>query len=111
MKKISIIKKLLIFLFTVFIIILAYSYFIEPEFLQVNKYKVIAPEFSGIKIVFASDFHIKPHQKKKLERIVKIINAENPDLVLSVGDYVAGHTRHSTMPIEFIALILSEVKT
>ena len=38
------------------------------------------------------------------------INAENPDIVVSAGDFVCGHTRHSTMPIEQIAKTLSKVK-
>ena len=42
--------------------------------------------------------------------IVEKINAETPDIVVSVGDFVCGHTRHSTMPIEQIAKTLSKVK-
>ena len=38
-------------------------------------------------------------------------NAENPDLVVSAGDFVSGHTHHSTMPIEQIAKSLGKVKT
>ena len=50
-------------------------------------------------------------KQKRLNKIVELINAENPDLVLSSGDYVCGHTRHSTMPIENIAETLGKVKT
>ena len=57
----------------------------------------------GIKIVFASDFHIKPHQQKRLEKIVDLINSQNPDLVLSAGDFVSGHLQKTTMPPENIA--------
>jgi predicted MPP superfamily phosphohydrolase len=42
--------------------------------------------------------------------IVEKINAENPDLVLSAGDFVCGHTRHSTMPIKKIAKTLGKIK-
>lgn len=105
-------KKLIKILFLIPIIILiSYSYFIEPRKLEVNKYIVKNAQVKGIKIVFASDFHIKPYQKKRLENIVRIINNENPDLVLATGDYVCGHTKHSTMPIEGIAKILGNVKT
>ena len=65
----------------------------------------------GIKIVLASDFHIKPHQQKRLEKIVKTINKQTPDLVLSTGDYVSGHTQELTMDPEKIAEELSKVKS
>ncbi|MCR5261201.1 MAG: metallophosphoesterase [Candidatus Gastranaerophilales bacterium] len=89
----------------------AYSYFVEPRKLEVNRFLISEPSLKGIKIVFAADFHIKPYQTKKLEKIVDIINAENPDLVVSTGDYVCGHTRHSTLPIEKIAEVLGKVQT
>ena len=90
-------------LFIIIILALAgYSYFIEPNQLEVNKYFVQNEQLKGVKIVFASDFHVKPYGQKRLDKIVELINAENPDLVLSSGDYVCGHTRHSTMPIEDI---------
>ena len=99
-------------LFIVLILALVgYSYFIEPNQLEVNKYVVQNEQLKGVKIVFASDFHVKPYGQKRLDKIVELINAENPDLVLSSGDYVCGHTRHSTMPIEDIAKTLGKVKT
>lgn len=99
-------------LFIIIILALAgYSYFIEPNQLEVNKYFVQNEQLKGVKIVFASDFHVKPYGQKRLDKIVELINAENPDLVLSSGDYVCGHTRHSTMPIKDIAKTLGKVKT
>ena len=98
-------------LFIIIILALAgYSYFIEPRQLELNKYVVQDEQLKGVKIVFAGDFHIKPYQKKRLDKIVEMINSENPDLVVSTGDYVCGHTRHSTMPIEDIAKTLGKVK-
>jgi len=96
---------------TIILALVGYSYFIEPNRLELNKYVVHDEQLKGIKIVFASDFHVKPYGQKRLDRIVQTINSENPDLVLSVGDYVCGHTRHSTMPIEDIAKTLGKVKT
>lgn len=88
-----------------------YSLFIEPNKLEVNHYTLQDMELNGVKIVFASDFHIKPHQQKRLEKIVELINLENPDLVLSVGDFVSGHSENMTMPIEDITKELSKVKS
>ena len=98
-------------LFVIIILALVgYSYFIEPNRLELNRYVIQDEQLKGIKIVFASDFHVKPYGQKRLDKIVETINSENADLVLSVGDYVCGHTRHSTMPIEDIAKTLSKVK-
>lgn len=94
-----------------FIGIFIYSFFVEPEKLKVNKYIIKDQELRGIKIVFASDFHIKPHQQKRLEKIVKAINDEEPDIVLSVGDYVSGHSEFLTMPIEKISKELGNIKS
>ena len=100
-----------IYLPIVFIIILAlYSYAIEPRRLEVNHILINDSDLKGIKIVFASDFHIKPYQKKKLDKIVRMINNESPDLVLSSGDFVAGHLHRSALPVNDIASGLSDVK-
>lgn len=92
------------------LLLVGYSYFIEPNRIEVNRYIVQDGQLKGVKIVFASDFHIKPYGQKQLDMIVEKINAENPDIVVSAGDFVCGHTRHSTMPIELIAKTLGKVK-
>ena len=105
-------KHLKLIIIILFCLLLAgYSYFIEPNRLEINRYVVQDEQLKGVKIVFASDFHIKPYGQKRLDMIVEKINAENSDLVLSVGDFVCGHTRHSTMPIEDIAKTLGKVKS
>ena len=50
-----------------FIILIVWTIFIEPNKLEVTNYKIQDKELSGIKIVFASDFHLKPNQQKRLE--------------------------------------------
>lgn len=100
------------FLPLLFIFILGiYSYFVEPNLLQINRYVIQDTELSGLKIIFASDFHIKPNQEKRLKKIVKLINTEEPDLVLSAGDFVAGHNAEMSMPIENIAKELGKIKS
>lgn len=93
------------------ILLAMYSFFVEPNKLEITNYKIQDKELSGIKIVFASDFHVKPNQQKRLEQITNTINAQNPDLVVSVGDYVSGHTQESTMHPKQIAEELSKIKT
>jgi len=88
-----------------------YSVFIEPNKLEITNYTIQDESLQGIKIVFASDFHIKPNQQKRLEKIVALINLQNPDLVLSAGDFVCGHLKHTTMPPEDIAKGLGKIKS
>ena len=94
----------------IIVILVIYSYAIEPRRLEVNHISINDLDLKGIKIVFASDFHIKPYQKKKLDKIVRLINNENPDLVLSSGDFVAGNFHHSALPVDDIAESLSHIK-
>ncbi len=97
--------------FGIIILIILYSLFIEPNRLKVNHYVIQDMQLKGLKIVFASDFHIKSNQQERLNKIIKLINAENPDLVLSVGDFVYGHNENKTMSIENIAKELGKVQS
>ena len=55
-------KNLFLKIFLIIGILLAgYSYFIEPNKLEVTNYTIHDKELAGVKIVFASDFHIKPY--------------------------------------------------
>ena len=65
-------NKILVFIFIV-LAIGFYSYFVEPNRLVVMNYTIQDKELSGIKIILASDFHIKPHQQKRLKKVVKTI--------------------------------------
>ena len=94
-------KYLIIF----FAILFIWGFFIEPELIIIKKYSV--DFLKGKKFVFISDLHIAKSDKKRLKRIVDEINKINPDLVLSGGDYIKGHTGNGSMPIEEIAKELS----
>lgn len=83
----------LIFLF------LIWSFFIEPNLIVIKNYKFKIPQAEGMKIVFVSDFHIAKQDKKRLRRIVKKINKQNPDVVLSCGDYIKGYSGRNTLDI------------
>lgn len=94
------VKAMLIILLILFV----WSFFIEPNLLIVKHYKIEA--LKGRKIVFVSDFHISKYGKRRLKRIVKLINKQNPDIVLSGGDFIKGHDGKYTLPIEEQAEIL-----
>lgn len=95
-------------LFAIIIILFIWSFFIEPHLLVTKHYKVKSLE--GTRIVFVSDFHISKWDKGRLERVVKLINKQKPDLVLSGGDFIKGHDGKNTLSIEEQAAILSKIE-
>ena len=102
-------KKLFKICVFIFFILSFYAFFIEPNLLIVKHYTIQDENLKGLKIVFASDFHFRPNQEKRLQKVVRMINDQNPDVVLSVGDFVNGHKEQSTMPIEKIVNELKNV--
>ena len=101
--------KILILLFILGVLLAIWAFGFEPNMLKVTTYRVAKPELSGLKIAFASDFHIAPRHKKRLEKIVKKINEQKADLILLGGDFVKGHKFETSMPIEEIAQELSKL--
>ncbi|HJT43777.1 MAG TPA: metallophosphoesterase [Rhizomicrobium sp.] len=81
---------------------------LEPSSLRLSRYPVAlnAPDLKGLKIAVISDLHAgSPYiDDKKLDRIVAMTNAAQPDLVLLTGDYVIDDVWGGRfMPIEEIA--------
>ncbi len=104
-------KFLIFLLFIICIATVIYSIFIEPNMLKIQKYNISDDMLKGIKLVFVSDFHIKTYQEKRLKKVIDAINEQNADIVLSSGDYVAGHKLKSTLPVEKIAEYISQIKS
>lgn len=77
-----------------------WSTFIEPETLVVRRETVALPRWSGppIRLGLIADSHVgAPHMDPaRMARIVEQMNAEHPDLVLLLGDYVGGHQQMAT---------------
>ena len=90
-----------------------YSLIYEPYVLEIKKYTLKNPNLSGLKIVFASDFHVAPYpfENKRLQRVVERINAEDADMVILGGDFAKGHKKEASMPIENIAAELQNIKS
>ena len=109
MPKGELVKKFL--LDFILIVIVIYIFLIEPNMLTVKNYKINDNDLKGIKIVFASDFHIRPNQEKRLSEIVTKINEQQPDIFISVGDFVNGDRANVTLPVEVIVNHLKDIKT
>lgn len=94
--------------FIIIIVLLGiWGFFIEPNLIIVKKYKT--NDFGNKKIVFISDLHISKFDKNRLKRIVKLVNKQNPDLVISGGDYIKGHSGKNSLDISIITEELKKI--
>ena len=95
------------FLLIIFVLII-WAVVVEPNILVVKRITIKNKDLSGLKVVFASDFHIKPYERYRLRRIIKTINKQNPDVILLGGDYVNGHNPGFTLLPEDIVVVDSK---
>ena len=104
--------KLIFFILVLLLGILTsiWSIFIEPNSLETKFYTIKSAKFKGLKIIFASDFHIAPNHRQRLQNIVAAINRQQPDIIILGGDFVKGHQPKSSMPISDIAFELSHLQ-
>jgi predicted MPP superfamily phosphohydrolase len=81
--------------FAVVLVCMAYGYFIEPRRLVLNETEIRIkdwqPAFDGLRIAVISDIHGGSNggSPEQLRRVVELTNAQEPDLVVLLGDYVA----------------------
>jgi predicted MPP superfamily phosphohydrolase len=102
---------------------LTYSYFIEPNRLVVTREEIRIkdwdPAFDGLRIALISDIHGGSNgaSAENIRRVVETTNAENPDVIVLLGDYVSqsstrepSHDRPLRMPMSEVADNLSGLK-
>lgn len=85
-------------------------FLIEPNLLIVKHYKIQNKNLTGLKVVFASDFHLKKNESQKLKKIVKKINSQNPDIVLFGGDFANCPSYKCTLHPKKIAEEIGNIK-
>ncbi len=91
----------------VIIYIIIHSIFIEPNAIQVTKYEIEDSSLSGVKLVFFTDLHIGKNEYKRLDKIVKLINEQKPDFVISGGDYAPSRNYKEMMDADTMAQKIS----
>lgn len=94
---------LVIVLTIIFLILLFYSLKIEPNLLETKHYTLPSNKLAGLRVVYATDFHIAKQDQKRLSKIIEFINAQKADLILLGGDFVYGYNDLKTMSPERIA--------
>ncbi len=100
--------------FVLCILMLGYSYFIEPNRLVVNEKEIVIPSldpaFVGLRIAAISDIHGGSNgaSRENIERMVSTVIEQNVDLVVLLGDYVSNHGDpvNAPMQIEEVAELL-----
>ena len=71
----------------ILILLLIYSFLIEPYLIKVKHYNLNNKTNNELKIVQISDIHLKKHfNLKHLSKIINKINNQNPDIVIFTGD-------------------------
>lgn len=73
------------------------AFTVEPHWFEVNRHEISIPnlpaELAGLTISHITDIHIGEHTTYEQAReIVRLSNAQNPDLVVMTGDYITKST-------------------
>ena len=90
-------------LLALFVYFLFHIFIVEPNSLEVTHYTISEPQLAGTSVVFLSDFHLKKHDYKRLNNIVKLAKKQNPNLVILGGDFARTQDYSSNMDMNIIA--------
>ncbi|MGQ0549411.1 MAG: metallophosphoesterase [Armatimonadota bacterium] len=76
---------------------LGYATAVEPDWIDITritlKLRRLSPAFHGYRMAHISDIHIDDWMRERLPGIVRLINAQQPDLVAITGDFVTNRPR------------------
>jgi len=86
------------YIFVICLAIYGYYQYRNPKVVEKNIHIAkTADDYKRLKVVGVSDFHLGvANDNKRLEQFVKLINAQNPDLIIYAGDLVD----NNVLPLE-----------
>jgi len=86
------------YIFVICLAIYGYYQYMNPKIVEKNIHiNKKAGEYKQLKVVGVSDFHLGvANDNKRLEKFVKLINEQNPDLIIYAGDLVD----NNVLPLE-----------
>ena len=75
---------------------------VEPGWLAVEQVTLklprLAPAFSGFRLVQLSDIHYGDWMnRERLQQVIRLVQAQEPDLVVMTGDYLLGHVWNASV--------------
>ena len=79
--------KILLIILSIIIILQLDVLVIEPNFIVTNEIN-LKNTGNEMKIIFLSDFQRRDNDPAFVQRVVDIVNEQNPDLILMGGDYI-----------------------
>lgn len=91
----------------VVIFILIRTFIIEPNAIEVKNYEIEDRALANVKIVFFSDLHLRKSDYKRLDKIIKLINDQKPDIVINGGDYAPSRNYKEMMDPDTMATKIS----
>ena len=94
MKLLNKIFKLIILTIIICLLMFSYARYIEPSMLRVKNIDLKAKDIKDCKVVFFTDTHFgKLYSQSNIDKIVKKINNQNPDIVIFGGDLLDNYAR------------------
>ena len=108
--------KFFIFIILIISLIVAYGFLIEPKLIKVKEYKIavknLPNNFDGFKIVHITDIHFgRVFDIESLNKLVKSINEQEPDIVVLTGDLIDKDTKMTSELSSKISNSLSKIET
>ena len=107
--------KIFILLIVIIGLIIAYSHFIATQMITLHEYKItnqiLLKTSMALKFFILRTFTMEEClTRAKLDRLVKSINEQEPDIVVLTGDLIDKDTRLTTSMIDELANGLKKIK-
>lgn len=109
-------SNLLIYFILFIALIFIYAYYVEPFNLNIKEYKIdnkdIPDSFDSLKIIHFSDLHYGSSVNLDyVKKIVKLINKQEPDIVIFTGDLLDRRVNPNKKEIEELKSELNKIES